>query len=74
MIESLENAKKEGEYLAKGQFATRKHSLELSEKQIDEILEKLSLMFAKKGIDNDGEPNGTDLYIENLIAIFNTKN
>ena len=74
LIESFEKAKSKGEHLAKGQYATRKYSLELSEKQIDQILEGLSLLFATEGTENNGEPNTLGLYIENLIDLFHTEN
>ena len=50
--------------------ATNRYYLNLSKKDVEIILNELTLLFTLKGIKENGEPNILGLDIENLIDVF----
>jgi len=73
LIERLEEAKRKGVYLAKGQYATDKYCFKVPKEQVNEIREELSVLLTVKGLEIDGELNAIGFLIENLIDIFESE-
>ena len=44
--------------------------IELSESELEIILDELTFLFTLKRIEKNGEPNEFGIYIENLIDVF----
>ncbi|MEI7177413.1 hypothetical protein [Pectobacterium carotovorum] len=52
-------------------YPTGRYFVELSEQDVDIVLDELSNAISNVGIDNDGEINAYGIRIEKLIDIFN---
>ncbi|WP_018694509.1 hypothetical protein [Algicola sagamiensis] len=71
LAKKLAQTEKSGEFIAKGIFPTGKYLIDLSEEEIDLVVDYLSDHFMAYGLDNDGEPNSLGIQLEALIDIFN---
>ncbi|MCK5216078.1 MAG: hypothetical protein KAR05_12090 [Candidatus Omnitrophica bacterium] len=67
----LTEAKSKGIYKAKGQYETNTYILHLNEEELDKIVDVLSDLFTKIGLQKDDEPNPIGLKIEDMIDFFN---
>lgn len=70
LVSKLIQCEKSGELYAKGEFATGRYLIELSEDEIDVVVDCLSAHFISHGLNNDEEPNSLGLQLETLIDIF----
>ncbi|MBA0173851.1 hypothetical protein [Pectobacterium versatile] len=67
----LKESTEEGEVKIKDIYPTGRYFIELSEQDVDIILDELSNAISNVGIGNDGEINACGIRIEKLIDIFN---
>lgn len=70
LVSKLVQCEKSGELYAKGEFPTGRYLIELSEGEIDLVVDYLCDHFMSHGLNNDGEPNSLGLQLETLIDIF----
>ena len=73
MRKILAEAQKKGEHQVKGQYATKKYSLNLSKEQTSDMTDELSSLLMEKGFEKNWEPNEVGFQLEKLIDKFNTK-
>ncbi|WP_318390917.1 hypothetical protein [Enterobacter sp.] len=71
LAERFKAIEKNGEYLEKNKHPTGKYIIELSDPEVDFILDRLSAYIMELGVDANGEINSIGIYVDSLIDLFN---
>lgn len=71
LVKRLIEYEKDGQYFEKGKYPSGQYLIDLSEDEVEVVINSLSDYLMIYGVSNDGEPNALGLQVETLIDVFN---
>lgn len=71
LVNKLIEYEKVGQCFKKGKYPTGRYLIDLSEGEVELVIDSLSDHLMSSGLNEGGEPNALGLQIESLIDVFN---